>query len=199
MAEGRPLDDESDLIERARRGDGDAVEALVRRYQDVAFRVAYLITGDPDEARDAAQSAFIKAYYALPSFRPGSPLRPWLLRIVANESRNQRTASARRPTLTLTSAADRSAEDTPSPEASALADEERQTLLRAIDELRPEERLVVAYRYLLDLSELETAEILAIPRGTVKSRLSRALSRLRAHLTESASDLTRNERGLTDD
>lgn len=182
---GRPLDDESDLIERAKRGDGDAVEELVRRYQDVAFRVAYLITGDVDEAKDAAQSAFIKAYYALPRFRTGAPLRPWLLRIVANEARNRRTATNRHPTLALSAAADRPSGDAaPSPEEAALAGERRRALLAAIDGLREDERLVIAYRYFFDLSEAEMADALGIPRGTVKSRLSRTLARMRGRLVD---------------
>jgi RNA polymerase sigma factor (sigma-70 family) len=191
VTEGRPLDDEADLIERATQGDGDAVETLVQRYQEVAFRVAYLITGNPDEARDAAQSAFIKAYYALPTFRTGAPLRPWLLRIVANEARNRRTAVMRHPTLALSAATDRPSDLAPSPEGAALAGERRQMLLGAIDELREDERLVIAYRYFLDLSESEMAEALSIPRGTVKSRLSRAITRLRRRLAES------DERGQT--
>lgn len=187
QTEGRPLDDESDLIERAKRGDGDAVEELVRRYQDVAFRVAYLITGDAEEAKDAAQSAFIKAYYALPRFRPGAPLRPWLLRIVANEARNRRTATGRHPTLALSAAADRPSGDAaPSPEEAAIAGERRHALLAAVDGLREDERLVIAYRYFLDLSEAEMADALEIPRGTVKSRLSRALARVRGRLDETA-------------
>jgi RNA polymerase sigma-70 factor (ECF subfamily) len=185
QTEGRPLDDESDLIERAKRGDGDAVEGLVRRYQDVAFRVAYLITGDAEEAKDAAQSAFIKAYYALPRFRTGAPLRPWLLRIVANEARNRRTAAGRHPTLALSAAVDRPSGDAaPSPEEAALADERRRALLAAVTGLREDERLVIAYRYFLDLSEAEMADALDIPRGTVKSRLSRALARVRGRLVE---------------
>lgn len=185
QTEGRPLDDESELIERAKRGDGGAVEELVRRYQDVVFRVAYLITGDAEEAKDAAQSAFIKAYYALPRFRPGAPLRPWLLRIVANEARNRRTAAGRHPTLALSAAADRpSGNAAPSPEEAAIAGERRRALLAAVDGLREDERLVIAYRYFFDLSEAEMAEALEIPRGTVKSRLSRALARVRGRMVD---------------
>ena len=86
--EGRPLE-EAELIERARRGEVVAYEELVLRYQDVAIRTAYLIAPDSD-AEDAAQEAFVKAWSALPRFRAGSPFRPWLLRIVANEASNRR-------------------------------------------------------------------------------------------------------------
>src|SRR5947209_5976739 len=97
---GRPLDD-LELVERARRGDVSAYDDLVRRYQELAFRTAYLITGVAAEAEDAAQEAFVKAYYALPRFRAGAPFRPWLLRIAANEARNRRKAAGRREALAL--------------------------------------------------------------------------------------------------
>lgn len=174
-------------MERAKRGDGDAIEALVRRYQDLAFRVAYVIVGDVEEAKDAAQVAFIKALTALPRFRAGSPIRPWLLRIVANEARNRRSATARHLTLALSAAVDRPSDDAaPLPEEAAIASERRQLLLHAIQSLRDDDRLVIAYRYFFDLSEAEMAEALGVARGTVKSRLSRALTRLRWQLERSA-------------
>lgn len=76
----------------------DAYDELVRRYQDVAFRTALVITGDPDEAEDAAQSAFIKAYRALPRFDVNRPFRPWLLTIVGNEAPAHRRGPAPAPT-----------------------------------------------------------------------------------------------------
>ena len=81
--EGRPTED-AEAIARARGGDVAAYEELVRRYQDVALRTAYLVCPETD-ADDAVQEAFLKAYAALPRFRDGAPFRPWLLRIVANE------------------------------------------------------------------------------------------------------------------
>ena len=80
------------MIDRARAGDVGAYETLVRRYQDVALRTAYLVAPEADAA-DAVQDAFLKAYAALPRFRSGSPLRPWRLRIVANEARNRGSAA----------------------------------------------------------------------------------------------------------
>ncbi len=153
------------------------------RYQDVAFRVAYVITRDAEEARDAAQSGFIKAYFGLPGFRPGAPFRPWLLRIVANEARNRRSWLARRPSLPLELAA-AAGDDGGQTEAPVLAAERRERLLRAVRSLRDEDQLAVACRYLLDLTEAETVEVLGIPKGTVKSRLSRALAKLREKLDD---------------
>src|SRR5437764_15263577 len=126
----RPLDD-AKLVELAKRGDLRAWETIVRTYQGIAFRTAYLLSGSAADAEEAAQDGFVKAYRALGRFRRGSPLRPWLLRIVANEARNRRRSSARRDALTLRAAADRpSGEAAPSPEA-ALLDAERRTRLLA--------------------------------------------------------------------
>ncbi len=192
--EGRPLDDlESGLIERARRGDTAAYGELVRRYQPLAFRVAFVIVGSAEEAEDAAQEGFVRAYNALGSFRDGSPLRPWLLTIVANAARSRRAAAARHPTLALSAAADRPSDDAAQlPEAAALAAELQRELLRAVHALRGDDQQVIVCRYFLDLTEAETAEVLGCPRGTVKSRLSRALQRLRRQLTSA----TVMERGL---
>ena len=88
--------EESALVERARRGDHAAYRALVRRYEQLAFRTAYLVVGSAADAEDVAQDAFVKAYQALGRFRAGAPFRPWLLRIVANEARNRRRSSRRR-------------------------------------------------------------------------------------------------------
>jgi len=182
--------EETTLVERARAGDTIAYEGLVRRYQDLAVRTAYLITGGADAAEDAAQDAFVKAYYALARFRAGAAFRPWLLRIVANEARNRHKADGRRIALALraTTEGQGGPEPAPSPEAAALDAERRATLLRALDSLREEDRLVIAYRYFFALSEAEMADALDCPRGTVKSRLSRALTRLRERLDDSADD-----------
>jgi RNA polymerase sigma factor (sigma-70 family) len=178
---GRPLT-EAELVERAKRGDQDAYGDLVHAYQGIAFRTAYLLTGNAADAEDAAQSAFVKAFYALGRFRPGAELRPWLLRIVANEARNRRRSAGRRANLALRAAAAvTSGGAAPSPESSLLDSERQSELLAAVNDLRDEEREVVGCRYLLELSEEETAAALGCRRGTVKSRTSRALERLRTH------------------
>lgn len=180
--EGRPPNEE-ELVERAKRGDADAYERIVEAYQGIAFRVAYVVCGDETDAEDAAQEGFVKAYRALARFRSGAPLKPWLLQIVANEARNRRRAAGRRTKLALRSAAEsRPGDAAPSPEAAVVDAELRDELLAAVNELREEERLVVACRYFLDLSEAETAATLGIRRGTVKSRLSRGLDHMRARM-----------------
>lgn len=175
----RPLD-ETNLIERIKRGDADAFEALVHAYQGIAFRTAYVITGSSADAEEAAQDGFVKAYRAIGRFRTGEPFRPWLLRIVANEARNRRRSAGRRALLALRAAGEQGSGDAvPSPEESALAGERGADLLAAVNELPEDQRLAVACRYFLDLSEAETAAALGVRPGTVKSRLSRALERLR--------------------
>ena len=188
--EGRPLEDvgfarpdDVELVGRARDGDVSAYGELVERYREVAFRTAWLITRSSPEAEDAAQDAFVKAFYALGRFRAGEAFRPWILRIVSNEAKNRRRSTGRRERLTLRLARDRGSGDAaPSPETAALGREQRETLLGAIDRLPERERRVVTYRYLLELSEAETARALGIRPGTVKSRLSRGLARLRQEL-----------------
>ena len=180
----RPLD-ETELVEQARRGDLAAWETIVRAYQGIAFRTAYLLSGSAADAEEAVQDGFVKAYRALGRFRRGAPLKPWLLRIVANEAKNRRRAAGRRDALALRVAAeDRPGDAVPSPEAALLAGESRRRLLEAVERLSDEHRDAIACRYFLDLSEDETAAALGIRRGTVKSRLSRALERLRDELGE---------------
>jgi RNA polymerase sigma factor (sigma-70 family) len=176
---GRPRD-EGELVEQARRGDARAYEEIVHAYQGIAFRTAYLITGNAADAEDAAQEGFVKAYYALGRFRRGAPLKPWLLQIVANEARNRRRSAGRRQGLALRVATQEPSGDAaPSPEATLLDTERRSGLLARVNELPEDQRLTVALRYFLDLSEEETANVLGVPTGTVKSRTSRALERLR--------------------
>jgi RNA polymerase sigma-70 factor (ECF subfamily) len=180
--------EEGELVERARGGDVAAYEELVRRYQRVAVRTAHVITGGSADAQDAAQEAFVKAYSSLGRFRQGASFRPWLLRIVANEAINRRRSATRRANLALRVAGARPSEDAaPSPESAALAHEARSEVVEALNRLRPEDRLVIAYRYFFDLSEGEMAEALGCARGTVKSRLSRAMDRLRRAMPGTAS------------
>jgi RNA polymerase sigma factor (sigma-70 family) len=176
---------DGELVERAKRGDVDAYEQIVERYREPVFRAAYLVTRSSADAQEAAQDAFVKAYGALGRFRSDAPLRPWLLKIAVNESRNRVRSVARREALVLRSAAERPPEDAdPSPEAALLAAEQRRELLAALERLREEDRLAIACRYFLELSERESAHVLGWRRGTFKSRLSRALGRLRAELEE---------------
>jgi RNA polymerase sigma-70 factor (ECF subfamily) len=176
---GRPLD-EAELVARAKRGDTAAYEELVRIYQPIAFRTAYLLAGSAGEAEEAAHEAFIKAFRALGRFRAGKPFRPWLLRIVANEALNRRRAAGRRAALVLRAAQEiRPGGAAPSPEAVVLGEERRTTLLLAVERLSEDHRVVIVCRFFLGLTDAETAGVLGVRVGTVKSRISRALDRLR--------------------
>jgi len=152
-------------------------------YQALAFRTAYLLTGSSADAEDAAQVGFVKAWTALPRFRPGAPFKPWLLRIVANEAHNRRRSAGRAAGLALRATAAHPPDDAaPSPEGAALGREEREELLAAVNRLDERDRDVLTCRYFLELSEEETAQVLDVRRGTVKSRTARALERLRAEV-----------------
>jgi RNA polymerase sigma factor (sigma-70 family) len=182
--EGRPPDERA-LVERAREGDVRAYEELVQRHQAIAHRTAYLITGSSADSDDVTQEAFVRAYAALGSFRPELPFRPWILKIVANQARNRYRANGRRAALTLRASEDRlSGGAVPSPEEAVLAKVRDEELLGALERLGENDRLVIGCRYLLELSEAETAAALGCRRGTVKSRLSRALGRLREELAD---------------
>jgi len=180
--EDRPPHD-NELVARAKRGELEAYEEIVRRHQSIAFRTAWVITGSAADAEEAAQDAFVKAHAALGRFREGAPLRPWLLTIVANEARNRLKSAGRRERLALRVAEERRPGDAvPSPEAALLDSERRDELLAALGELSEADRQAIACRYFLELSEEEMAAALGCARGTVKSRLSRALERLRARM-----------------
>jgi RNA polymerase sigma factor (sigma-70 family) len=174
---------EHELVARAKRGELDAYEEIVRRHQSIAFRTAWVITRSAADAEEAAQDAFVKAHAALGRFREGAPFRPWLLAIVANEARNRVKAASRRERLALRVAEERRPGGAvPSPEAALLDSERRDELLDALARLSEADREAIACRYFLDLSEEETAAALGCARGTVKSRLSRALDRLRTQM-----------------
>ncbi|MGH3666979.1 MAG: RNA polymerase sigma factor [Acidimicrobiia bacterium] len=181
--EGRPLN-EQDLIQNAKSGDVAAFEALVQTHQHIALRVAFLVVGDRTEAEDVTQEAFVKAYHAMSRFRVDSSFRPWLLRIVRNEALNQRRRRGRQERLSLRLANDPvSGGAAPSPETTVITGVERRTILDAVNGLPDRYREVVTHRYLLGLSEAETAATLRIPVGTVKSRTARALGRLEHSLS----------------
>lgn len=179
--DGAPAD--GALVERARIGELAAYELLVRRYAPVAHRTAVLLGGG-SEADDVVQEAFVKAYRGLGGFRHGAAFRPWLLAIVAHEAANVRRSAGRRASLVTRAATQLDPEvsapdQRPSPESAALASAASRALLAAVRALPERQRDVVTCRYLLDLSEAETAGVLGLRAGTVKSSLSRGLDRLR--------------------
>lgn len=173
--------DEARTIARVRAGDTEAYAELMRAHAPIALRTAVLLGAGAD-AEDVVQDAFVKAYLALGRFRGGAAFRPWLLRIVAHETSNAVRSARRLRTAVDREGALAGAEpvipESADPAAVAMAGERRARLMAALEELSEPQRHVVICRYLLDLDEAETAETLGWPRGTVKSRLSRALKRL---------------------
>jgi RNA polymerase sigma-70 factor (ECF subfamily) len=179
--EGGRIVDEAAVIARVRAGDPEAYAELVRAHTGLALRAAAALGAGAD-AEDVVQQAFVKAYCSLGRFKEGSAFKPWFMSIVANETRNTVRTAARQRTLAGREAAFAEAEplipESADPATAALEIERRAALESALRKLSEEHRLVVTYRYLLEMDESETAQALGWPRGTVKSRLNRALRRL---------------------
>ncbi|MCC6299955.1 MAG: RNA polymerase sigma factor [Anaerolineales bacterium] len=169
--------DEPTLLRRAANGEATAWEPLTLAHQQAVFRLAYLLLGDADDAEDIAQETFLRAWNHLKRFDSTRPLRPWLLSIAANLSHNRRR-SAGRYLAALTRAFREQPKETPLADAS-VQNNEANELWRAVQQLDLPDQQIVYLRYFLDLPVSETAEVLQIAEGTVKSRLSRALGKLR--------------------
>jgi RNA polymerase sigma-70 factor (ECF subfamily) len=173
--------DDSDLIQRFKKGDRSAFEALVRKYQDRVYNLCRYMLQDPENARDAAQDVFLKAYRALKDFRPDASLYTWIYRITVTTCLDYRRKSHREAFRSepLT-------EDMPSPEP--LPEERYQSgeisdsLQLALQKLPEKLRTAIVLREMEELSYEEIAEVLHTSPGTVKSRISRAREELRSLL-----------------
>ncbi|WP_245718964.1 RNA polymerase sigma factor [Micromonospora rhizosphaerae] len=171
------------MVIRARAGDLEAYELLVARHTASAYRTAVLL-GAGSDAEDVIQEAFVKGYRKLSRYRGESSFRSWLLAIVSNETRNLHRSRSRRDGLVLRAAAASPKSEIAEDDAVAgvLAAERRAALVQALRLLPAKDREVIVCRFFLDLSEDETGTMLGWPRGTVKSRTSRALVKLRGLL-----------------
>jgi RNA polymerase sigma-70 factor (ECF subfamily) len=176
-------------VARVLAGERDVFRVLVVRYGALAHRTA-LLCGAGADADDVVQEAFVAAYRALPGFRSGDPVRPWLVRIVVNRTRNLVRARERSRALADRAAVGYSEVLGDAAVDGALGAERRAELVRALGALRPSDREILALRYLLDFSEAETGTALGLARGTVKSRTARALGRLRGVLDEQEAEVT---------
>ncbi len=165
------------LIRRAQRGSSEAFEELFRRSWRPAYRAAYLVVGDAAAAEDIAQEAILAAIRNLDRFDRNRPFAPWLHRITVNRAIDWARANRLRPAVGL----DGEATERPGAEADSQISDE---VLAAVHGLSEEHRAVVALRYLLGYTPGEIAELLELPRGTVNSRLRRALDGLRPLLEE---------------
>lgn len=171
-----PARRERRLVKDAQRGSGEALAGLYAAHWRRAHRAAYLIVHDAAAAEDIAQDGFLAAVDALDRFDRRRPFGPWLHRIVANRAIDWARREALRQRVD-------GATD-PDPPGGATSERLDDDLMAALSELPAEQRAVVVLRYLLDYSPGEIAAMLELPRGTVNSRLRRALDRLSARLEE---------------
>lgn len=182
-------DSDRQLVQRARAGDAAAFGELVTRHSTSALRVATVVLGTTDSAADAVQDATIKAWRAKNRIDPDRGFRAWYLKIVANVARNDRRSRSRRAALAVRASTVRSLSAI-TPETVAVTASEREVVVRAMNRLSPGDRLVVALRFFEDMTQAEIAHVLGCPTGTVKSRLSRALAKLRHALPDDWSEPT---------
>jgi RNA polymerase sigma-70 factor (ECF subfamily) len=188
--------DEEQLTKQAMNGDLDAFNQLVLRYQDVAYSHSYALLGDPDQAEDATQESFIKAFQAMNGFRGGS-FRSWLLKIVTNSAYDMLRRSRRHPTQPL-HPEDENGEEMESPTwladpAAAVEDNVEQKefsreIYTMLGELPDVFRNVLTLIDIQELDYVEAAEALRIPVGTVKSRLARARLQMQKKLRNNVKD-----------
>ena len=172
-------------IRAAQAGSQEALEQLYRRHWPWAHRAAYLVVHDRAAAEDIAQEAFLSAVRALDRFDRRRPFGPWLNRIVVNRAIDWARARALRNEMAF----DPESEGGPAPDDEpALAAPYSEDVVGALASLSAEHRGVVVLRYLLEYTPGEIAEILELPRGTVNSRLRRALDRLRSQIEDDGGD-----------
>ena len=172
-------DDDAMLVEACLRGDRNAFDKLVDRYEGPLFSAAYRITGSVEDAMDATQNAFINAYEKLHTFDPTYRFFSWIYRIAVNQSLN--LVGRRRDQTTFDEEAPAVE---PNPAEVFESSEIRGNLKRAMLALEPHYRTVIVLKHLEGFSYREIGELLEIPEKTVKSRLFTARRNLRVILTE---------------
>lgn len=200
--EGNNMDEkEKDLIIKSKNGDIESFESLIKKYQKLAFNISFRIMGNLEDAKDMSQEAFIKIFKSLDSFKGDSSFSTWLYRIVTNtcldelrkKNRNI-SVSYDNPIKTDTGEIDRSIIDKGNtPEEISEKNESRQIVVKAINKLGDQHRVVIVLRDIKGFSYEEIAEILNCPEGTVKSRISRARFALKTIL-EKDMELTTSDR-----
>lgn len=166
-------------MRRASGGDAAAFGELLTRHRSSALRVATVVLGTAAGSDDVVQDADVRAWRAHASIDPKRGFRSWYLHVVANAGRNARRSRGRRAALELRMPRDEVVAD---PADRAVTDGERVAVIAAINRLDADDRLVIALRHFEQLTEREMADVLGCPAGTVKSRLSRAMGRLRQQL-----------------
>ena len=173
---------DEEAVERCQGGDREAFRHLVERYKDVLYGTAYLMAGNASLAEEYVQDAFLLAWRGMDTFHVGRPMKPWLVRILVNTITSQRRRRSL-PTTPLEDADNQSEPDDALQMAERVEDQHR--MRQALAALSDEHRQVVMLRYFADLSLSEVAEALGCREGTVKSRLHRALERLKVEIGDS--------------
>jgi len=173
--------DEAVLLAHSRRGDVASYDRLVAAYQDRVYQTAYRITGHREDAWDAAQEAFLRAFRGLRTFRGEASFSTWMTRIAVHAALD---VVRRRPPHTPVAADTVPADDDPSDEV--LRRDQQRRVQQAIAALAPDQRAVVVLRDVQDLSYEDIARVLRVPLGTVRSRLSRGRESLRVALADLA-------------
>ena len=182
-------EEELALVRRVQAGELDAFEELVRAHEQTVYNLALRMTGNPQDAEDMAQEAFLKAYRSLPEFRGESKFSVWLYRIVSNVCLDHLRKQSRRPASSLTVEDDEGEEqqydipdESASPEKLLEQKLTREAVQRGLNELSDEQRQILLLREIRGLSYEEIGEALGLEAGTVKSRIFRARKRLCAFL-----------------
>ena len=174
---------EDEVIKRCQKGESEAFRWLVEEYGDLAYGTAYLMTNDHQLAEEIIQEAFLDAWQGIKGFKVGSPFKPWFLKIVVNRYRMQKRRRVV-PTVSLERVEPkRVAIDARSAYEMVASGESHQLVREAIASLGEEQRAVIMLRYFAELTVPEIAQVLSWPEGTVKSRLHRAMQRLRQRLS----------------
>lgn len=191
------MDPETDAIVQSQAGNASAFRLVVDQYGPVLYRAAVMMTRDPAAAEDAVQDTFVKAWNAIGSFKAGTNLRAWLVRILVNHLNGQRRKKALSLTRLIPGLTERPARDTP--ESLYLESEASQEVFALLNALRRNERTVVILHYYMDMSLAEVSEATGWRPGTVRSRLSRALGKLREQLDVKPHELRETSRRASRD
>ena len=185
------ITEERKIIKKAAAGNADAFEQLLLKYQTPIYNLCLRMTGNPEDAADMTQEAFLKAWRSLSSFQFESSFSTWLYRLTTNTCLDYLRSQKRRPQCSLTVEDDDGEEqvldvtdEAPTPEEALLSAEERSQLVHALSQLEASQRQIITLRVVNDLSYAEIAEILDVKEGTVKSRLARARDNLRKKLLQ---------------
>lgn len=180
----RMVESDEHLVDRSLRGEREAFDRLVERYQSAVYHFALRFCGHPDDARELAQDIFVRAYLKLNTFQPGRPFRPWLYRVAGSVCLNHR--ARRRPETVPLEPVEQPGWEPPGP-APNPADEAaksdlRRRLFEAVRQLPVAYRTVLLLRHLEGLDYRDIAACLKLPLGTVKTHLHRARQMLRERL-----------------